>query len=222
MTRRGPQTGAFTLLELLVVISIIALLISILLPALRNARDQGHRALCASHHRQLMTAALLYAQDYNDFLPPPNWAAMDPVPGWLYQSPVEFHPEHRRTGLVWPYFQVDRVYRCPKHPDPYFQTENLTSYLMNGAVAGFGRANGSFQTTRFRTEALIFWEAGEPTWNDGSSFPTEGLTTRHGGGSTLAGIDGHTEWMTHGEYQKELLRREKGRLWCAPDRQNGR
>ena len=60
---------AFTLVELLVVIGIIALLISILLPALSKARQSSNVIACASNIRQLMMSFRLFAQDHNGSLP---------------------------------------------------------------------------------------------------------------------------------------------------------
>ncbi len=68
MSRR-PSARAFTLVELLVVIGIIALLISILLPALGRAKEQARTVTCASNLRQVSTAMLLYINDNKGVLP---------------------------------------------------------------------------------------------------------------------------------------------------------
>jgi prepilin-type N-terminal cleavage/methylation domain-containing protein len=67
-SRRAP---AFTLVELLVVIGIIALLISILLPALSKARENGNWAACMSNMKQIGNALMMYAGEHKQYLPRP-------------------------------------------------------------------------------------------------------------------------------------------------------
>src|SRR5712692_7814212 len=67
--RRRPQGRGFTLIELLVVIAIIAILAAILFPVFARAREQARKTTCASNMKQIATATLMYAQDYDELFP---------------------------------------------------------------------------------------------------------------------------------------------------------
>ncbi len=74
---RNRRTGAFTLIEVLVVVAIIALLVSILIPSLIRARDQSKRVLCTSNFHQQLLGMSSYAADYKGYMPWRGWFSYD-------------------------------------------------------------------------------------------------------------------------------------------------
>ena len=72
-----------------------------------------------------------------------------------------------------------------------------------------------------RTNAMtLIWETDGNGWNDGSSYPSEGLNLRHGKGAVIVSMDAHTEWITRPQYEEDLAR-GPGRLWCVPGNATG-
>ena len=70
---RGSLLSGFTLIEILVVVAIILLLLAILLPTMRKARDMSKRSVCLSNLHQQGLAFSSYARDHNDVLPYRGW-----------------------------------------------------------------------------------------------------------------------------------------------------
>ncbi|OGV75086.1 MAG: hypothetical protein A3K19_00810 [Lentisphaerae bacterium RIFOXYB12_FULL_65_16] len=72
---RSERRTRFTLVELLVVISIIAVLASMLMPALAKSKETSRRAVCKSNLRQYSVAFTLYCDEADDYFPVPYWTA---------------------------------------------------------------------------------------------------------------------------------------------------
>jgi prepilin-type N-terminal cleavage/methylation domain-containing protein len=79
----SPTRNGFTLIELLVVVAIIAMLVSILLPALRDAREQAKITKCLAHYRQLTVVTVQYFLDNNDNFPFVAPRQFDPQTGGI-------------------------------------------------------------------------------------------------------------------------------------------
>ncbi len=96
------RTRGFTLIELLVVIAVIALLMSILMPALSAAREQSRRTVCAQNEKNTALGLIMYANDYNGRLP------LNEVSRWL------FDVSYWTTDIVMATGAFDRhIFYCP-------------------------------------------------------------------------------------------------------------
>jgi prepilin-type N-terminal cleavage/methylation domain-containing protein len=237
----SPSRG-FTLVELLVVIGIIALLISILLPALGKARDQSNRTKCMANLKQIMMATIMYANDNKLVLPWTTWAS--PVPpggvGWLYKEPRlvsgQFSPLDVEQGAFWQYGMKNLdVYRCPAGNTPSDKTKSyfITSYLMNGAINNYPGTLKFYKITKFKSDDIFFLEMGDQAnngdgviqpyyGNDASSYPAEDFSDRHNHGMNIASADSHVEWINRKDWVFECDEPNRNRAYCVPDSGNGR
>jgi len=227
---------AFTLIELLVVIAIIGILAGLLMPALSKAKSKASQVTDINNLRQLMMAVHLYCEDSADVLPWPNWLGGDVDTngvsrvGWLYTlkrgafGSDRFDP---RTGSMWPYMLHEKMYFCPMDRlwDPR-RYQQISSYVMNGAVIGYDEEHyPPVKLAAMQSGDCAFWETDETNpgfFNDGASYPTEGVSARHLKGAIQAAFDGSVSYIRLEKWYEDVADPNRNRLWCYPGSVNGR
>ena len=106
---------AFTLVELLVVVGIIALLVSILLPALATARQAAQATVCASNIRQLAVCSTAYAADNHGYYPPAHFDFMTRnLHRWHGTRPKTSVPFDFAGSPLLKYMQAAAIRKCPE------------------------------------------------------------------------------------------------------------
>jgi len=121
--RNISKRVGFTLIELLVVIAVIALLLALLFPVLRSAREQGHRVVCLSNLKQLTLAWTAYATEYEGKLvygsafggeTRRRGGRTESLRGWAGDLPLPqiVGVTGFGKGALWPWIRNVDIYRC--------------------------------------------------------------------------------------------------------------
>ena len=213
---RRAKTRVFTLIELLIVIAIIAILASMLLPALNKAKEKAQAITCTSQMKSWNTAHFLYADTYGGyFMYKVNWQSS---PGssiydfWYHEVGSQIKIDVKKLSTVRQGQKTSLF--CPMdkkaNSSPVVAAQRVSygyngfflaaHYLSNGGSYGGG---AQISRIRFPSTTLVMCEIGYHDdmayqrndaiceYSTGASYPGHRPTRRHSGSANCAFADGH-------------------------------
>lgn len=195
------KNNIFTLVELLIVIAIIAILASLLLPALNRSRDMAHQSYCLNSLKQLGLSEQSYSDDYNG-----RFSVADAGTG---ATNTRFWygvlRDKNYIKLEDPYNKLNPIIYCNAggrmHSRPFSSSYWQLNYAMN-ANASYGTVNRYRRPSRMMLLGDAPWTAtywySSVNWgthNSSGNLTSFALGPVHGGGKTSNAVfvDGHAE-----------------------------
>ena len=201
------QKRGFTLVELLVVIAVIALLLAILMPALRRAREAAKRVYCLNNLKQLTLAWMMYANDNDDKVVRSSAVEGNPGAAWTGWNYFDYPDQDQialiKGGLLYRYCKTIEAYRCPVS---LLKREGLRTYCItcewqpgepgvaqDQVLTRLSSVKRPAERSVFIDNVGVDFDAiygvyyDQPQWHNIPNW-------RHNNGTTLSFADGHVDY----------------------------
>ena len=142
----------FTLIELLMVISIIAILATLLLPALKKVKDTANKSFCMNNLKQLGSGMAFYLDNYNGWFPSWNYLS-GPNPQFWFNF-VDYELTGKETSLNTNNLSASKpgIWRCPSNPVHGWGIQDL-SYGQN-IYLGYYKRDKTVMTQAVQVQAV--------------------------------------------------------------------
>lgn len=194
----------FTLIELLITIAIIAILASLLLPALRNAKGAAARTICQSNQRQIIQTMNIYADDFNDYMPPNGSKIGEERQHWLkYFQDLEYL-KNLDLGYC-PYFYPNKyiVSNSSRYNQTYGAVQRL--FMKRGRmVQEYETPNKSPSSVIILADTVYFDAAPVRQlyyFNMANVTPIAYIHLRHNSTANCTTLDGSSQALNRGTIQ---------------------
>ncbi|KKR03974.1 MAG: Type II secretory pathway pseudopilin PulG-like protein [Candidatus Uhrbacteria bacterium GW2011_GWF2_39_13] len=194
----------FTLVELLIIISIMCILTSMLLPALKKTREKATSIVCLGNEKQISTAIMMYSNDNNSWLVPLRYTNLSTWPQWHHILETYDYIPANSTNPNWNEFTLPShsIFNCaaksPSGESQYWfgSKYGINVYFTDLLNPILFKKETSFTKPSSTVMGGDTFRGALVSWDNRNDIPNYyHVEWRHDKGANLFFADGHANWM---------------------------